>query len=453
MASGVVENELDAAIRESRTEKYYKYTKETGIKSIFSAELKPIGWYSLNHVKLPASNTETQTKYSIPSGYHHIAYSYLRSVFPPLRVRQAHRDEIRFAWCYDSGYQVTESAEVVIDDNIVHSIDTHFLIGRSEYFRRPGFDEGHDEDVGNVEDMTQWNTMHKRYVTRPIQPWFYANRAETAFPLYRLSSQSGFSHIYTESISIASLIRMQQLRDGEWVQIPTELDYLDGVPPNGNLEHPQLWGCLARITADEIEYNRCKRNALNIMVETVIKKDDDNPRGFEGVSTVNFDDFEYPCKTMIWMSENVTARSLGNRSIYGTDNENPFSGENPMSKSTLQYGSSENYKFRDMEPDHFTGPIASMHFPNHPRRPGVLAYPFTYFPTSIGYDVGAYLKDLKAKLSVKFKDPNVEAYGYFINRQDPEFVARQDMKFNLRVRLIVLRELIVDFDQSVKFLY
>jgi hypothetical protein len=249
---------------------------------------------------------------------------------------------------------------------------------------------------------------------------------------------------------------MQRRVGDEWQTVmPPALEYLDGVPTDSKLATPELWGCFGRIRENELKTYECLHNKITMHIDGVINCDDENPRGYNATVTSQLVSTA-PCKAVFILSENVTASEKNNHSCYGTDSDDPFKGENPIIHLSMRYGPN-NYKFKDLEIDHFTGPMAISHALSGPSRPGIVMFPNAYNIWAIGIDVGVAYSPLMTTLTGKLVDPDRRDGGLFLptkttgtpvsssSSSSSSFGGNEAPVYHLRVRLLVTRELILEW--------
>jgi len=433
---------------------------------IFFTEITPMGWYSLNWVPFKSSKTADQIgsgsliSYQPIKGLDYLCYSFMRLDVPRVAIKREYADRFQFRWAQDLGYVTFPSSRMVIDDVEYDSIEYHGAIFWNECNVPPGFEKCDNKSVGNSKNLTKWKTVHPRVKLTPFQPWFYGRRSETAFPLYRLSSQSVISHEYVFDKNISHFIRLRELRDGEWHDVSQEVvieEYESIFDGPTHFPKPQLWGCFSNVGNREFKIAQCKRPTEEYFVESIVGRDDISAHYNSTVGFTADLNATSPTK-LIWLAaQNKVSTTFGDYTNYTTNVTKPKHGETPISTVSLMYG--DKLKFADMPSEFFTGPILRNHVLRPPRRHGLLVIPMTYRPI-IGIDLGVMLDDIKAKLKVKIEDPNQQHMApvpRLLLRSTSSVtsdILTEDQKYKtsseyaLIVRMLVLRKFNIKWQQN-----
>lgn len=401
--------------------------EEEPIESIFLYEFRRITKYSLTTMKLDSilgTDAEVTTAtYTANNNFHALLYTYMRQYLPNIRVKKEALGGIKICWNHNMGSAVTLTGFFKHNDEIIGRTDGPIYDIFHQFLQenKPGASSNKARGLGALSFLETWADELPAYTTNVEQPFYYRVASCLAFPLMYCSSLDRVIHKYSLRNSITSLLRMAKMKEGgSWEQIPTDLSLLDGVPSDGKLPTPELWGCYGYMTPKELEHHRCKEEISYFIDDFVI---------VDRVETSNSVLLEssYPCKSIFWMAENTTtpylsldgpSNSSPNISNYSTDASNVYRGANPCRRSTLKYG--DNYKFGPLESDHFDITQPRHHFPSCPTEFGYNAYSFSYKSSSIDAESGVVFDGLKAKLIVDL--PTKGSY-------------------NLHVRLLVTKEL------------
>jgi hypothetical protein len=407
------------------------------IDTIYHSEARPITWYSLTPTPFDASGDGTGTvKFKPPKCYDYLMYSYLTSKLPALAVKHEYSDSYRIRWCKSVINQMVSRATLNHDGQVViQSIDRHWLNIETEFYLSFGHDENNYMKLGNHPSIRTFSNMLPSYSLKSYQPWSYSKCSSNAFPLYMLKDPSTLIHEYSFDLEIESLLQMQEFKDGKWEYIKPVLDVLDGLPSDNTVQRPTLWGAYSKIEQREKMYNSCMLQDYTCYSEDIIDKDMQNTSKCGSTTSVGLDGM---CKAMFMAAYNETSATYNIHGNYSTSREPDNLSESPIRTCSLNYGTVN--KFKDMEFDHFTGPLVKNHFVRSPS-PLIGAYSFCYDSNS-GVETVANLGALKATLAVRLDDP--EDYKWKNGAKTIRSLASQSQSssddYRLIVRILVLRK-------------
>lgn len=437
--------ELTAMMESRHLSDIYSSDEKGHIDSIFLPEIFHLMWYSLNPRQFKAAVGLGETHYTPQTGYEYILYCYISTMTMPLAVKAEYRSTHRIGWCRNLLHEMVTSASCKIDDSLtLQWFDKHWLVMHPEYYLKPGHEKQYDERIGNVNEFQVCSTFLPRRKLKATQPWFYCSRPDNAFPLFRLTmrnSQSSFNHVYTFERSISSLLRMEELIDDKWTPIKADLDKVDGIPIDGNVPNPVLWGCMAKIRPNEVQWNMETRPKHIMYTETVVECDSINAIRF-GMSDKAELKSGGPCKAVFWGAYNMTAHNLNIRSNYTASLTDPVDGQPPIVNNGLMCGKTD--KFKDMDSDHFTGPLAYYHFIRSPRVNGINAFSPCYRSDLSGINLGVQFGKIQAILNSKIDDPEKERWGIFRQYISSRIDDAAAMEFKYIVRLLVMQKLTIE---------
>lgn len=375
--------------------------KEETIGSPFFFTIEKNTWRTELLVKMRSAASESDgsvTYYLANSSLHFLCYSYLRQKFPALSVKPEYRSKIRICWPHNLGTTIVTDATTRAGDDVIASLDRTVLDNNAQWYIKAGHREKYREMVGNVPIMEDWQINLPSYTTNIEQPWWYCRNSSMALPLFLVpkGNKSDLTHVYNCKNSITDLLRMgeKDSKTGQIIPIECKLEYLDGVPTDGLLKPPEMYGRYAYVTDDEIKHHTC-RDETRYLIEDYVVCDSDNPIPSGKNSTVTLS-CSTPCKVIFWSAENSQGLDFNNYSNYSTDPYSVYSGWDPIKLTTIELGAGT--KLIDkMESDHFSASEAR-NFPSAPTEPGYHALAMSHCTTGVQYDVGIILSALKAKI-------------------------------------------------------
>lgn len=413
--------------------------------SIFSAEIMPICWYSFNTHPFTCKDG----KFTPVTGYEYIKSSYLEAKLPPLGVKPECGDEYHIAWCEYVGNEIVLDMTTKVDDYIdIQWFDHHWLNMHPDFFQEVGFDKEYHEGVGNTKELTEFASALPMHNIRVDQPHFYSDSIFNAFPLFLVNSQSTFSHNYNFLLEIDQLLRMRTLVGDKYVEIKPDLDKLVGVPNDGKLESPKLYGKFVKIRENEKKWNECERNEYTYFTSDIVACDQDNDEICGKTVPIDLKD-SAPTVAIFVTAHNLTAQDEYNRrALYGTMDK----GITPIYTNTLKIKGKD--KFTKLGSHHLTGVNLKHHFSRAPR-PVFLCHPFSDKPGTSNITVSTPLKDLDAKWSTDLVD--IETIRWKCKNTDVRGKSAADKykpnteKFKIIIRLMCQHEMYISKTGIVSF--
>jgi len=330
-------------------------------------------------------------------------------------------------------------------------MDREWMVFNSNFFVE-GNHRQHDRGIGNTEELQTFRTMLPRHRLSLMQPWFYSKCSPSSFPIFYMNSQSSLVHKYKYNLSIVDLLRMEVMVDEVWTPVKPELHRLHGVPPEGKMEAPVLWGNMAKTRDNEADWNRCNRKLIPIYAETIVSA------GVEGLkcgqeASVKLESGG-PVKAIFWGLRNKTAETYNIRSNYTSNLEDPVNGPSVAGHCSLEYR--DTTKLSEMEPNHFEWPLLKYHLPSTPRCNGLYGYTFCHDVNAYGDNVAANLESLGAKFVIRLEDQDYYRWcnGNTDVRTGQTFVPVQsETIYSLVVRMLVMRKYTISSTGEVRRVY
>lgn len=410
-----------ASLYEASRPVYDEMGKLTGgyeLKLIYYQQIMPTGWYSMTPVKfVPVQSEDKRVTYNMPSdSYDTLMYCYKTAELPFLKIKEEYAETYRFRWDDDIGYKISPSSELNYNGIRIQHKDTMFDIIMSELYIEPGHIHQHKIDVGNTKDIIGWATEHPAKMIQPMESWSYSKKAETALHIYKLDSLTKLTHKYTYDLDIENLICMQKFEDDKWVDIKPVMNiFVANVP---KLETPKLYGIFGNIKDEEkLFHNTYDLYYIDDMGVCDCKNDVKN--GTVADVTIKS---KAVIKAIHWGAQNMKAFHMNNKCNYTNNSSNHKLGSNPIINNTLSYVAGGEIKFKELESNHFEGPLVRKHFISASRRRGINSYAYTYRPGDVGIDPGLVAS---AKLECKIASPSC------------------DDSYLLQCRLLVMREMTI----------
>ena len=437
-------------------------TKRQNLRSIFTTQIKRLSWSTHILCKLDCAPGSDELIYTCHPNFDFLLYTYMRNVTPALSVKEKFKDKIRIAWCHNLATNMTPKGELKFEQSAIQTIDSVWYDIFGQYFIDSNFYDKYQESIGNVPCMEKWNTSLPSYPLNAIQPWYYRRHPSWAIPLC-LCSKMKITHVYKPRLTISELLRMQMKNDsGEWVDIKFKASFLNGLPKDGKLPAPELWGRYALISGTERLWHQ-KDSCEVKYVQDIVSITSNNEKVYGEVETLPLEN-PTPCSHIFWVSENIPATKRRNLSNYSTDKTDLYKGWNPCKSVTVKYGTQK--RIDNMSADHFDRMEPIHHLPSAPKEPGYNCLSFAYFYniledqtalTLLGREHPYYF-EVKLGNTCPFlvipEEPieneemdNVEEIDENKEDQEKPEIKTSD-KFYVHLRLLVMKKLIFDRDSE-----
>ena len=348
-------------------------------------------------IKCEGTTNGNTTVYSVNGAAHYLMYSYLRYKLPRVTVNPDHKSKIRIAWCHNPGHNKIVTATLKADTTPLQSFDNHWLDFNSQFFQRGGAGKRESDRVaiGSVSALTDWQTDLPSCWLNIDQPWFYSIDTTNALPLHNNSTNTKICHEYMFR-ETKNLLRVQRLSNGKW----TDLKYIQWSKyvKIGPEAEPELWCRYGFASEQEL----CEGNRNEVIYTHDVECCDD-PKMHKlkdqvncGVNCIN------PCLAAFWAAKNFTASVRGYHSNYSTNSEDLLRGDDPITSTSLKYGTS--YRFKDMSSDHFNVAESRHHCTSAPDEPGYHTINFEYIPHKPGPAFGVVFSGREAVLVAQLGD-------------------------------------------------
>lgn len=380
--------------------------------SIFYNDISHISWYSLNNIRLKGEpsvgedGSKSIMTYKVGNNFHYLLYSYLDGNLPALAVRQEYAGTHRIRHCRNIPSRITEKAVCKVDNSFtMQEVSSEWLNIHPEFFGKVGHKRSFDRGAGHTAELQVMSNILPQHKLNQMQPWFYSMSTHTAFPIFRLNSQSELIHEYTYNLDLSRIIQMEELIDDHWVKIKPDLTKLIGVPLEGKIPNPNLHACVGMIRNNEIKHRSC--DPYRMFTETVTTIFSDSQIcGSQNKVPIKLKQ-KGSCKALFWGSINTVASELNIHSNYTTSLEDYENGLSPVKDTTLICKSE---KFKELGGNHTSGPTLYHHFPCSPSINGLNAYAFCADPTDINANVGVLLGDIESEIQINLQDPDCERW-------------------------------------------
>jgi hypothetical protein len=324
------------------------------ISSLFYRMFVKSTWHSNILAPLKSSKDGDDVLYEVNPIFHFLFTTYFKYKLPCIRVKPQYKDKVRIRWSHNPGTAPIITGVFSENDDPFHSIDHVWCDIFFQFFQKPGSGKRrlHNQGIGNVGCLENWNTFLPEYPINVEQPWFYSMDHALAFPILYKNSQTKAVHRYRFRKSYFDFLCMEMLNeDKEWIPVnQSQKKYVD-VYGSSKFKIPELWGKYAYISPSEIEFYRKCKERQPMYIRDIVVCDIKNKDSYGAVSEIALQS-KNPCLAMFWVSENQNAIKNHYFSNYTTNEKDVYEGWDPIYKTSLMYGT--NAKFSDMDSDHFS---------------------------------------------------------------------------------------------------
>lgn len=336
-----------------------------------------------NYNKFPKTDSHTVVEYTIQTWPHQgLGNSFLFENVPSIKAitpsQESGIDHYNVRWKNDLLFRIIQEFSVDFENiNINKYPSSYFIFHTESEISNESKIRCIKEGVGNLEELTSWNTELPQRYLHYILPLFYSKSPVNYFPLYMCGKSNKFTHTGQFNLDISTLLEIQEVRRVEGVLekriIPFDKSLIiignSRSPPNTddecNLPVPLLYLEYLNFTSRELEVNRClatDEHCNNFYYDYVsmLLSQDDTMVGSGKTSAISFTDSEEPIHTIYWYAQNSDEEIAYEISESLT--------ESPFESATIKKGTE---KFMDL-PSYITEKVMSqLHFSGTPRKRGL----------------------------------------------------------------------------------
>lgn len=383
------------------------------IASIWYRNFSKIFWYSVTeepfeHLRsTPDSELGdilTTSVYKVNPSFHYLKGNEIQIPIPAVSVKEPLKDKVRIAWTHNLGINYIQKTWIKIGDVKINEFDPGWLDDYMNWATEPSLSKQLNYSIGNVPELTTWNTSLNRKTCIFSIPFFYTYSGGSALPLFLLDSQTQV----TQSLSYFSdpikyLLRIEGTKDNgkTWRPIGRKTNYRKLISFN-KFQDPVFSGDYGTIT-DEEKDDVIAEGAVAIPVHDVSIFKGSNDIGYGRDDPIKLHTSD-PVIGMFWKALNVEAENNNYRTNYTTDANDVNLGVSPITSSEFKYGkvtrfrkSSEQMKSINMRKN----------FSNIPNLNGYHAYPFSQNPFHVRGHTGViFSNDPEHILTCTFTNPS-----------------------------------------------
>jgi len=432
------------------------------ITSNFYQKFTKCTWYSNGLQRLKETSDGDEIVYTANNSLHFLMYSYLRDQTPTVRVKNKYIDKVKICWCHNLGINRIKKAYFREDEADYQTFENIGLDIYFQFFEEPGAGKRNSrlQGIGNVPFLEEWTEYLPSIPINFEQPWFYSNYSYTAFPLFLKDSTSRAEHRYIFR-NYEDLLRIKILnKNDKWIELKSSSsvmrdlsEYLDFFYPKKS-RVPELWANYAYVTEPEIEFFKECANLPPYYIRDMEVCDETNVNKFKSTGILNLS-CSHPCLSLFWVAQNADAAAKRNFSNYTTNSESVYEGWDPIVTTSLKYGN--DFKFENMESDHFNKGSSRKSFLSAPCEPGYHGYSYAKDPRNFDAEVGVALNRLNTSLicylddTNPFSNSNLRKYEtvqktdnelFSLTSSDSELSAEsENTSFLLKARMYIVKKL------------
>ena len=374
--------------------------------------------------------------------FNYLLYSELWQSLPEIRVAPKFKDIVQVSWPSNVGLNLVRRANLSTETSTIQSIDNVWILMHAQHFMN--LDRQHFfRLIGNVRELTEWNTRLPAYQLTVPQCWDYCRDYGRALPI-GLAREDTISHLYEMRRKISSLLRIRVKQDDKWIE--TKLSacrfkepVLVGLDSDTDLPAPELYGCYGKSLPSELEW---RSEQPNLFYTHDVIEIPDQLRHEAGKRFQIPLEIEAPCVAIFFAAEPIKALDSNNYSNYTNDPSNIEAGGNPFSRVALMYGNS--YRLPEISAHYTSELVPARFFPITPYHRGYNVISIGFSPNAIDTDVTSSLKTLNAKMVLELSRPGQEEE----EAKDDDILIRplDDSQgkgpfYDIHVRLLVYRKI------------
>lgn len=409
---------------------------------------RKITWNSHVPVKMKGTVSDDTITFECPPNFHALLYSSRIQHLPSIRVKDPLKH--RICWCYNIGFNTIVEGRAIIDKESRQHFDNVFMDCDYQFFSDPGEEDDVKEDIGNVPELIEWQTLLPEYYIDVQDPWFYNQNKEFScrVPLYLKTIE----HEYVMRNNIADLLRVQEWDGEKWVSIKCDLDLVEiAQSDKKKLRPPELWGRFDKMDKDELAWSReffkkddahihdFPEGTYTIWYQDMIKCESKNPFPLGKQITTDMTS-DAPVRALFVVAQNLKSVEFNNRSNYSVDPED-VAGRPPIDTLTYKYSISP--RFEKIPWRRLSRTEPRNHAKRRPLLPSYGMYSHSFNPKSLDADIGIVYDtratSLKASIMADLKDNN--PYDKFGPNGGNGSKIDTGNEFHLCVRLLVTRKM------------
>lgn len=196
---------------------------------------------------------------------HFILSTTLIQDIPPVYVNKNYVDTVEIAWCPKIAINLLKDYNFTVNDNSPIFADSFASEIHSRYKTKVN-----DSHIGNIPELTEWNTYLIPYKTSYKIPIAYSENSSIALPLYKRSKDIKFKQIHTYSNKCIRFLKMRTREKiieesgniiyDKWIERTPTPEYININTPT--FPHPILKGTFAICDKEYIKVLNCHNSKL-----------------------------------------------------------------------------------------------------------------------------------------------------------------------------------------------
>jgi len=324
------------------------------VDTLFAYEQTRTGRAPHIRLKMECQIRDGSYCYSVPQGYHYLAFSYMLVTLPALKVTSKNAD-IQICWPRNIGLLYTTKQTLKSSQGNIQTFDRTWLCMMKQDLLPANWNrDAFDSYIGNIDDLTEWTTFLPKMTLPVPQLWNYCRDESQALQLVRANNTT-FTHIYETARSIFDLLRIRRrTSDGSWVEVKMRPDkntnktktkaiarYANMIRGEKTFQDPELWGRFYKIDEHQLTRTVNPKEEYRQYVHDVIECPSGGnclDLGRSNKDTISLDSKGYPCISIHWAAENITASEVNNHCNHTTNASSILQGWSPIDNYSISYG-------------------------------------------------------------------------------------------------------------------
>lgn len=231
------------------------------IETIYGESYQKITWSMPIQLRLPRQVTEECIKYSLEDAslYHGLSDTKMVTRLPALRFKPGYQGR----WCRNPGSNVIIAGRLFFNGIPLAQIPE----GYCDHYIQNFHTDKRISDVllGNVPELIEWNNSLPAYIANFMLPWFFTDRVNSYFPIYKCFSADNLE----QRFMVRHLEQLVYCRNSEGSSVKLEEAILDST----TLPVPEVKAEAFILTEPEIATFHCNELHNILMYNDIIKLD------------------------------------------------------------------------------------------------------------------------------------------------------------------------------------
>lgn len=295
---------------------------------------RKITWSSRKILKLNSTNSDGKSIVTFGPDAHFARNITMIVNWPALEVNRVYADRVRVCYPNNLGFRPIIKFRLMLDGKERGVVERYSADAIHQFYRNPTTSEAsYDCSLGRLPFLTEWSNSIPKWTT-DIDVAFDLGSPDNPIELWATND----AHIEASiEVNIMEIIRMETLKDGEWVPIPPRPQYLINHGALREPLYPQFYCELGKVKKEELQnyMEESESRPIRRYFDHFVIKDD-NTKAFGQVANLKIG-IKQKCTAIMSFVTNVEYEAQHNTSNY-TTNECLKLGWSPISRHALTHG-------------------------------------------------------------------------------------------------------------------